>query len=115
MGLFAVANGFDGDLRPGLPAQMIELHDPLRLLIIVEHEPEVVLATIKSSPAMYEWYINEWIHLIALRPSSGDFYVFRQGEFVRHALPLSEVPVTTNISKILETSRENLPVYLMNA
>ena len=31
MGLFGVANGIDGDLRPGLPSQMIEVHDPIRL------------------------------------------------------------------------------------
>ena len=42
MGLIGVANGIDGDLRPGLPSQMIEVHDPVRLLIIVEHSPEVV-------------------------------------------------------------------------
>jgi len=47
MGLFGVANSSDGDLRPGLPLQMIEVHDPVRLLIIVEHYPEVVLRTIQ--------------------------------------------------------------------
>jgi uncharacterized protein YbcC (UPF0753/DUF2309 family) len=48
MGLFGVANGIDGDLRPGLPSQMIEVHDPLRLLIVVEHFPEVILNTLKT-------------------------------------------------------------------
>ncbi|TAE61589.1 MAG: DUF2309 domain-containing protein, partial [Bacteroidetes bacterium] len=42
MGLFGVANGIDGDLRPGLPSQMIEVHDPVRLMVLVEHFPEVV-------------------------------------------------------------------------
>ena len=37
MGLIGVANGIDGDLRPGLPSQMIEVHDPVRLLVIAEH------------------------------------------------------------------------------
>jgi uncharacterized protein YbcC (UPF0753/DUF2309 family) len=50
MGLFGVANSSDGDLRPGLPWQMIEVHDPVRLLVIVEHKPELVLAAIQSSP-----------------------------------------------------------------
>jgi uncharacterized protein YbcC (UPF0753/DUF2309 family) len=39
MGLLGVANGVDGDLRTGLPSQMIEIHDPYRLLVIVEHKP----------------------------------------------------------------------------
>ena len=50
MGLFGVANSSDGDLRPGLPWQMIEVHDPVRLLVIVEHRPEIVLKAIQSSP-----------------------------------------------------------------
>jgi uncharacterized protein YbcC (UPF0753/DUF2309 family) len=31
MGLFGVANSSDGDLRPGLPWQMIEVHDPCKV------------------------------------------------------------------------------------
>ncbi|HTE09316.1 MAG TPA: DUF2309 domain-containing protein, partial [Chitinophagaceae bacterium] len=61
MGLIGVANSSDGDLRPGLPLQMIEVHDPVRLLIIVEHFPDTVLKTIQSVPEMYEWFINEWV------------------------------------------------------
>jgi hypothetical protein len=49
MGLIGVANGADGDLRPGLPSQMIEVHDPVRLLVIVEHDPQVVLRTVRNS------------------------------------------------------------------
>ena len=48
MGLFGVANSSDGDLRPGLPWQMIEVHDPVRLLVIVEHKPDIVLKDRKS-------------------------------------------------------------------
>jgi uncharacterized protein YbcC (UPF0753/DUF2309 family) len=39
IGLLGVANGMEGDLRTGLPTQMTELHDPVRLLMIVEHFP----------------------------------------------------------------------------
>lgn len=112
MGLFAVANGFDGDLRPGLPSQMIELHDPLRLLIIVEHKPEVVLKTIKSTDAMYEWYKNEWIHLVCLEPESQQLFEFRHAEFVPLHLNVGTVPVTDNVTELIESSRENLPVYI---
>jgi uncharacterized protein YbcC (UPF0753/DUF2309 family) len=48
MGLVGVANGIDGDLRPGLPSQMIEVHDPVRLMVIVEHFPEIVLQAISK-------------------------------------------------------------------
>ncbi|MCB0510886.1 MAG: DUF2309 domain-containing protein, partial [Bacteroidetes bacterium] len=50
MGLIGVANGIDGDLQTGLPTQMVEVHEPLRLMALVEHYPETILATIKRNP-----------------------------------------------------------------
>jgi len=114
MGLFGVANGIDGDLRPGLPSQMIEVHDPIRLMIIVEHKPEVVLNTIKAVPEMYEWYINEWIHLIAVDPDTKQLYRFKEGEFVEYTPLLQNIPVINDLNPIIEKETENLPVYIMN-
>lgn len=70
MGLIGVANGFEGDLRPGLPIQMVEVHDPIRLMMVIEHFPEVVLKTIQQNHATYEWFINDWVFLLffILRP-----------------------------------------------
>lgn len=31
-GLLSVANGAEGDLRIGLPSQMVEIHDPLQII-----------------------------------------------------------------------------------
>ena len=39
-----------------LPSQMIEVHDPIRLLVIAEHFPEKVLYAISKNPATYEWF-----------------------------------------------------------
>jgi uncharacterized protein len=81
MGLIGVANGIEGDLRPGLPQQMIEIHDPLRLLLIVEQKPEVVLKTIQTVPATYEWFKHEWVHLIVIDPETEVVYRFADGLF----------------------------------
>lgn len=111
MGLFGVANGIDGDLRPGLPSQMIEVHDPVRLMIIVEHFPEVVLKTIQTSAETYEWFANEWVRLVAVQPDTHDLWLFEKGTF--HLYQPINSPVTTSISlvELIETSQENLPVY----
>jgi uncharacterized protein YbcC (UPF0753/DUF2309 family) len=42
--LFAVMEGASSDLRTGLPRQMIEIHEPLRLQIVVEARTEVLAA-----------------------------------------------------------------------
>jgi uncharacterized protein len=113
MGLFGVANGIDGDLRPGLPSQMIEIHDPIRLLIVVEHFPEIVLNVIKSVDAMYEWYINEWINLVAVNPETNELFVFKEGSFLPYNPTKQNIETVTNITSIIENSSENLPVYLI--
>lgn len=114
MGLIGVANGIDGDLRPGLPSQMIEVHDPVRLLIIVEHTPEAVNYTITKNPATYEWFCNQWVNLVVLNPNDGELYRFENEKFeLYHPI---EVPIKT-LSDTLpytQTSSENLAICLID-
>lgn len=124
VGLFGVANSSDGDLRPGLPWQMIEVHDPLRLLIIVEHYPEIILKSIQSTPAMYEWYINEWVHLVSINPDTKEFTYFKGGAFAPYKPLAKEIHFYKDVHTLLEEAKEmktnhivhatqeNLPVYL---
>ncbi len=125
VGLFGVANSSDGDLRPGLPWQMVEVHDPLRLMIIVEHLPEVVLKTVQSSPDMYEWFINEWVHLVSINPETNELFYFRNGQFVPYQTQAREIHFFKDVHSLLENAKkmetnhithatqENLPVFLL--
>ncbi len=128
MGLFGVANSSDGDLRPGLPWQMIEVHDPVRLLVIVEHQPDIVLKAIQSSPEVFEWYNNEWVHIVALHPEEKQFYYFSNGVFTKYE-PIThpgEIKTIHNMEQFIEGAKEmetnhivhateeNLPVYLLD-
>ena len=126
MGLFGVANSCDGDLRPGLPVQMIEVHDPVRLLVVVEHYPDIVLKTIQAAPEMYEWYNNEWVHIVAIHPDTNEFYYFKDGSFTVYHPVNQKIPIIDNLDNIIEkalemetnyivdATRENLPVYTLN-
>jgi uncharacterized protein len=124
VGLFGVANSSDGDLRPGLPWQMVEVHDPIRLLIVVEHFPEVILKAIQSTPDMYEWFINEWVHLAAIHPETHALFYFKKGTFVTYQPLTTNLPRINDLNQLLENAhamqtndlpeatQENLPVYL---
>jgi uncharacterized protein YbcC (UPF0753/DUF2309 family) len=114
MGLVGVANGIDGDLRPGLPSQMIEVHDPVRLLVIVEHFPEVVLQTIQKLPEMYEWFINDWVKLVAVHPETHAFYRFQDGAFTQYVPLKKTIEAVPDMTPLIETHEENLPVYLIS-
>lgn len=111
MGLFGVANGIDGDLRPGLPSQMIEVHDPLRLLIVVEHFPEVVLEVIQRATALYEWYINEWVHLVVIHPENKTLFSFKDGVFHPYKPLIDHIDVLEELDSLLETNTDNFPVF----
>jgi uncharacterized protein YbcC (UPF0753/DUF2309 family) len=110
MGLIGVANGIDGDLRTGLPSQMIEVHSPMRLLVIVEHLPEVVLKTIQTNPATYEWFLNSWVNLVAFHPIEKQFYQFIGGAFTPYPLPHEALTRVDDAMKFVTTELEDLPV-----
>jgi len=115
MGLIGVSNSSDGDLRPGLPLQMIEVHDPVRLMILVEHYPEVVLKTIQILPELYAWFTKGWVHLTAIHPDTNAFYYFKNGEFV-HYLPIKdEVEMTQSIHDLIESAKEMDSNYIVDA
>lgn len=127
MGLIGVANSSDGDLRAGLPLQMVEVHDPVRLLMIVEHDPAVVLRVISASPSLYEWFINEWVHLVALHPKERRLYFFKEGRFVpyepcintvsvldRDFLEMVESATTMKTNDILDATLENLHIQIIS-
>ncbi len=115
MGLIGVANSADGDLRPGLPLQMIEVHDPIRLLILVEHHPEVILKTIRTEPSLYEWFDKGWVHLVAIPPDEEKFYFFRNGTFETYEPRLDQVSTLEDIHDFLETAREMESNYIVHA
>lgn len=113
IGLIGVNNGMEGDLRPGLPQQMVNIHDPLRLLVTVEQIPALVLTTIQRDEATYEWFKNEWVWLVAVHPESKELYVFRNGTFEKYDPICSELPTVKDVSKLVEGSHENIPVHIM--
>jgi uncharacterized protein YbcC (UPF0753/DUF2309 family) len=113
MGLFGVANGIDGDLRPGLPSQMIEIHEPVRLLMIIEHYPEVVRQTIQHSAITYEWFINQWIHLVVVHPDTKELFLFQDGSFVIYEPQAPPIAKIKGVSEIIEQSHDDLPVYIL--
>jgi uncharacterized protein YbcC (UPF0753/DUF2309 family) len=113
MGLIGVANGIDGDLRTGLPSQMIEVHDPLRLMVIVEHYPEVVLNAIRRNSATYEWFKNEWVRLAVVNPETKKISVYENDEFKSYEPQTKSIDIVKELEPMFEAFHENLPVYLI--
>lgn len=113
MGLIGVANGADGDLRTGLPAQMIEVHRPLRLLMIVAQRPELVLEVIQRNPATYNWFEQQWIHLTVWDPEHKHWWLFQDGTFVPYTPAVQQIPITNSFRSLTDASHEDIPVHLI--
>ena len=75
LGDVGVLTGPGGDLRRGLPLQSVRagdrlLHEPVRLLTVVEGNLDLVDAAIDGSVVLQQLVHNEWILLVA-RPEPG--------------------------------------------
>lgn len=80
-GLIGVMNGHQGDLRTGLPLQMVELHEPMRLLLIVDATPEALLTVAGRQAEVAELVVNGWVQLVSAHPETGALAVFEDGAF----------------------------------
>jgi len=90
-GLVGVMNGYQGDLRSGLPVQTIEIHEPVRILFVVETTPKRLMSTIEASPELAEFVCNKWIRMATMDPNDGHVEVYRDGVFEK--LAGDEVPL----------------------
>jgi uncharacterized protein YbcC (UPF0753/DUF2309 family) len=78
-GLFGVLEGASSDLRTGLPKQMIEIHEAMRLLVVVEQKAEVVTAIYQRQPPLQELIGQGWIVVAAKDPESAAIHRFVPG------------------------------------
>lgn len=76
VGGFAVMEGTASDLRTGLAQQMTELHEPMRLLVVVEALVETVTAIYQRQTYLKQLLDNEWLYLAVKDPKADALYEF---------------------------------------
>jgi uncharacterized protein YbcC (UPF0753/DUF2309 family) len=115
-GLLGVMEGAASDLRTGLPRQMVEIHEPMRLLLIVEATLDALGAIYGRQPAIAELLDNEWVHLVAMDPDDGSFTRFVAGEgFVPWEEHVPDLPVSGNSHEYYRNKEGFLPPALIGA
>jgi hypothetical protein len=82
--LLGVMDGAQSDLRTGLPWQMVEIHEPTRLAMVVEGSPDRLTRVVGANPAIEQLVRNRWIWLACLDADSGRLWEFRSAGFVPH-------------------------------
>jgi uncharacterized protein YbcC (UPF0753/DUF2309 family) len=95
--LLGVMDGAQSDLRTGLPWQMVEIHEPTRLAIVVESPRDRLRRVVEEDPAIERLVRHRWIWLACLDAESGTLWELRAEGFVPHS-PGQSLPVVAGES-----------------
>ncbi len=96
-GFFGVMEGASSDLRTGLPRQMVEIHEPMRLQILVEAKTAVLEDIYHRQASIRELVAGAWVHLSVKDPDSGEIFVFQTNAgFVPWQAETKDLPVHEN-------------------
>jgi len=114
-GLIGVMAGHNGDLRTGLPLQMVEIHEPMRLLLIVEATPAALLDVASRQAEVAELVVNEWVQLVSVHPDTGDMQVFRAGGFHSYTPVQRPLPRVNYSHEWHSQGRDHLPPALVQS
>ena len=82
--LLGVMDGAQSDLRTGLPWQMVEIHEPTRLAIVVEGPRVRLSRVLEDNPHIARLVRQRWVWLASLDAESGTVWELRATGFVRH-------------------------------
>jgi uncharacterized protein YbcC (UPF0753/DUF2309 family) len=107
--LLGVMDGAQSDLRTGLPWQMVEIHEPTRLAIVVEGNPDRVYRVVRENPDTERLVRNRWIWLACLDAESGALWELRSTGFVPHTAKQALVVVTGESADWYQGKRGFLP------
>jgi hypothetical protein len=86
-------DGAASDLRPGLPWQMVEIHEPVRILFVIEATCGAIGEILARNAGLSQLVHNGWVQLAALDPESSQIYVLRGGDFEPYQAQTTTLPV----------------------
>jgi uncharacterized protein YbcC (UPF0753/DUF2309 family) len=119
-GLIGVMDGHASDLRTGLPWQTVEIHEPVRLLVVVDAAPDRIMAAAARVPVVQQLVSNHWVQLAAWHLSTpggsspgelgdGGLGVFCPGGFQAYRRESTRIPVVQRSRDWYAGHRGHLP------
>ncbi len=114
-GLIGVMDGHASDLRTGLPWQMVEIHEPVRILFVIETTPERLTKVVNASASLKQLVENRWIRMATIDPASGAVQVYRNGGFEEFEESLERLPVALSSAEWYRGKIHHLPMAWIHA
>lgn len=79
--LLGVMTGSQSDLRIGLARQMVEIHEPIRNMTIIEAPLDRVKKIFDNHPRLKNLLYNHWMRLTVYDPEVKCWFLFKENEF----------------------------------
>jgi uncharacterized protein YbcC (UPF0753/DUF2309 family) len=112
-GLIGVMDGHASDLRTGLPFQGVDIHEPVRLLLVLEAPRERITAALERLPAVKALVEGRWVNLVAVDPDRQAIWVKgprADGDaFLPYAPENATIPTATSSWAWCRGRRGNVP------
>jgi hypothetical protein len=106
--LLGVMDGAASDLRTGLPWEMVEIHEPVRSLFILETTPEQMLGIMNRNAMIARLCRNGWVLLTLIDPESRAITVFENGQFHPYTPQAKVLPKATSSADWYRGWRDHL-------
>jgi uncharacterized protein YbcC (UPF0753/DUF2309 family) len=90
--LVGVMDGAASDLRTGLPWQMVEIHEPVRAVFIIETTPAAMIDIMARNEGIGKLCRNGWIQLAVLHPETRQISVYQDGTFEKYETQAGTLP-----------------------
>ena len=108
--LMGVMDGQASDLRTGLPWQMVEIHEPVRILFVVETTPGRLEKVMETNIALKRLIENRWIRMATIDPASACVHVYRDRGFEEFHGDLERLPVALSSHEWYTGKLQHLPM-----
>jgi uncharacterized protein YbcC (UPF0753/DUF2309 family) len=106
--LLGVMDGAASDLRPGLPWQMVEIHEPVRLLFVIETTPAAMQRIINENSAIKKLVNGDWVQLAVVDTQTSQIHRYRNGEFKRYTPETTALPLVEESAQWYAGHRDHL-------
>lgn len=107
-GLLGVMDGSASDLRTGLSRQMTEIHEPMRLLVLIESPLAELQQALARQPELNRLCQNGWVQLACLSPVSTEIHCLQGEAFMPYAPEPETLPEVSDSAAWYSGLREHL-------
>jgi uncharacterized protein YbcC (UPF0753/DUF2309 family) len=112
--LLGIMDGAASDLRTGLPWQMVEIHEPVRLLVLIETTPAAMDRIMDRNPGIARVCRNGWVQLATLDPDKPEIHLLRAGRFERYEPQSNELNQAESSTEWYRGLRQHLGFVLVD-